>query len=72
MLQISKLHKFRNESFGKHPLQGSSTSVGPTYCCGGAQNCIRFPALAKRVGQINNFYWGFLAVRLLTKYRVYI
>ena len=30
------------------------------------------PALAKRVGQINNFYWGFLTVRLLRKYRVYI
>ena len=30
------------------------------------------PALAKRVGQINNFYWSFLTVRLLTKSRVYI
>ena len=30
------------------------------------------PALAKRVGQINNFYWSVLTVWLLTKSRVYI
>ena len=53
-------------------LQGSRASVGPAYCCGGAQNCIHFPAFAKRVGQINNFYWSFLTVWLLRKYRVYI
>ena len=37
------------------------------HCCGGAQNCIRFPALAKRNRPINNFYWGFLTVRMLYK-----
>ena len=42
------------------------------HCCGGAQNCIRSPALAKRNRPINNFYWGFLTVRLLRKYRDYI
>ena len=30
------------------------------------------PVFAKRIGQINNFYWSFLTVRLLRKYRVYI
>ena len=69
---ILTFSRFHNESFRKHPLQGSGASVSPAYCCGGAQNCIRFPSLAKRVGQINNFYWSFLTVRLLRKYRVYI
>ena len=37
------------------------------HCCGGAQNCIRFPALAKRNRPINNFCLSFLTVRMLNK-----
>ena len=29
------------------------------HCCGGAQNCICFPTLAKKNRPINNFCWGF-------------
>ena len=63
MLKILKLRKFRNKSFGKHPLQGSGASGKEVALVSAQSTAVAKlktasvpPALAKRVGQINNFY----------------